>query len=153
LEDVIVVIAGTVIFVAVTVALIGDIPTSGLETSEGKFTAAAAVLATLAVAFYTIRAKVRSENRQKWIDEVRQKLAVVINYAGHKNAVQETAAGCQRFESKMSPHLYPDANLARLTLELLLNPSEKDHRTLSRLLKNGTGRKLPSFRSFLSEAV
>ena len=35
----------------------------------------------------------------------------------------------------MSPHLYPDANLARLTLELLLNPSEKDHRTLSTLLR------------------
>jgi len=72
-------------------------------------------------------------------------LAIVINYAGYKNEYQCAQAAAEvvghshdpiRFDSsKGAPPLYPEANLARLNVELLINPSEKDHRALSTLLR------------------
>ena len=89
-----------------------------------KLLAAVAAVLALAGVLYTIRAKVRSENRQKWIDEVRKNLAIVINYAGYKRAFHDCPTEPQLFDlSKPAPHLYPKANLARLTLELLINPN------------------------------
>jgi hypothetical protein len=139
--DIIVLLAGIIIFLMIPVGVFwSGFATPDKDTLEKLLAAVAAVLALVGV-LYTIRAKVRSENRQKWIDEVRKNLAIVINYAGYKNAlydsshVQTGATGLQRFNIAAPPYLYPEANLARLTLELLINPSEKDHRTLSTLLR------------------
>lgn len=86
-----------------------------------------AAIVVLAGVLYTavtqLNAKVRSDNRQKWINDVRDTLADVVNEIPlHQPAAQ-----------KMSQPSPP--NRARTRLELLLNPSERDHRTLGVLLR------------------
>jgi hypothetical protein len=131
----------TVGFISAPAGVVWGLPLAIFASrDQDKLLAVVAAVLALAGVLYTIRAKVRSENRQKWIDQGRGNLAVVINYAGYKNEYQAHAkrywADPLRYDlSKGAPPLYPDANLARLTLELLFNPSEKDHRTLSTLLR------------------
>ena len=71
LEDLIVLCAGALILVTTAALFLGR---SGFynRVPDGLAAAVAAVLA-LAGVLYTIRAKVRSENRQSWINEVRKK--------------------------------------------------------------------------------
>ena len=94
----------------------------------GAIALAGALIALCGVLYghhVTIRAKVASENRQKWVDNVRDTLAHVLNYLNNVD--------------KEVFHSQSDANRYRIKLELLLNPSEKDHRTLSTLLRIGYG--------------
>ncbi|NPD69781.1 hypothetical protein HN018_28390 (plasmid) [Lichenicola cladoniae] len=81
------------------------------------FTAAIAVY----VARFTIRAQVRSKSRQKWIDKVRTLISDLISdidLVFRKEYIDLTSI-----------------NKKRMQLELLLNPSEKDHRLLTMLIR------------------
>jgi hypothetical protein len=76
------------------------------------------------VAQYTIRAQVRSKSRQEWIDKVRILTATLISDV-----------------DRILTDRYVDmdrVNKDRLLLELLLNPSEKDHRLLTMLFRKCT---------------
>lgn len=120
-----------------------------IDTTMGTFILA--TFLTLVGIYYQIQAQVRSKNRQKWINKVRNNLAIIINYIGEKNQYLQqveprlyriditTIKPIPRNNIKSIPYLYPEANLARLNLELLINPSEKDHRTLSTLLRRACG--------------
>lgn len=77
-----------------------------------------------------IIAKVRSENRQKWIDDVRSSLAELITYM-HLYGVN--TEGSLPVSSQVDEKM--KAEKVRIKLELLMNPSEKDHRTIGYLLR------------------
>lgn len=102
-------------------ALISKWP--GLSESKDIIVAVIALVGALYTAANQLRAKVRSENRQKWIDDVRNTLAKVIKDIPRDDQDKKAKQGGENF--------------ARL--ELLLNPSEKDHRTLSVLLRKAYG--------------
>ncbi len=74
---------------------------------------------------YDWRLKTRSENRQKWINEVRECLSFII--AGMPSGGDDSVTRKQ----KADVYAYQHAKL-----ELLLNPSEKDHRALMALIRH-----------------
>jgi hypothetical protein len=82
--------------------------------------------ATLVGAFFQLRLKARSENRQKWIDEIRGVLAELIADLPLSGECQESKAGNRYFPRHAK-------------LELLLNPSEEVHRTLMALIRHAYG--------------
>jgi hypothetical protein len=84
--------------------------------------------ATLAGVFYQLRVKARSENRQHWINEIREILASLIADLPAPNDSDKVRA------KKRQDYLLPHAKL-----ELLLNPSERVHRTLMALLRHAYG--------------
>lgn len=89
-----------------------------------------------------IIAKVRSENRQKWIDDVRSSLAEAITYMYlfdpnlHAEDSSTTLAEVEKDKkAKLASEEKNKAERVRFKLELLMNPSEKDHRTIGYLLR------------------
>lgn len=153
--DIIMIILFTTIFIYIALILnffnllISILIWINIDTTMGTFILA--TFLTLVGIYYQIQAQVRSKNRQKWINKVRNNLAIIINYIGEKNQyLQQVEPRLYRIDIttikpipgnniKSIPYLYPEANLARLNLELLINPSEKDHRTLSTLLRRACG--------------
>lgn len=105
------------------------------EDSGTFLIGAATVSVTLLIALKQHHAKVKSEKRQKWIDNVRDTLAKVI--AEIPDPTYESPAVKPRSYSKKSYSV--DVQEYRIKLELLLNPSEKDHRTLGWLLRKVYG--------------
>ena len=76
-------------------------------------------------AYSQLRAKVRADNRQAWLGKTRELLARVIALgAAHAKA-----------EGRDRARLWAKLDAPRLELELMLNPSEKDHRLLMYLLR------------------
>jgi hypothetical protein len=74
---------------------------------------------------YEWRLKARSENRQKWIDEIRKTLSLLIeNIPG---ASEDDAAREEKIKAYSKEHG---------KLELLMNPSERDHRALMALIRH-----------------
>ena len=87
-------------------------------------------LATIFFTFRQIRAKVRADSRQAWILKARELLGEVIaSIDAHKIA---RAAN----DVKKAEKLWNKLNPKRLELELMLNPSEKDHRLLMYLIQH-----------------
>lgn len=74
---------------------------------------------------YEWRLKARSENRQKWISELRETLAVLIENIPVPG--EEKAA----VEAKKRAYFAQHGKL-----ELLINPSEKDHRSLVAMIRH-----------------
>ena len=95
---------------------------SSIIDVTGSLTAYLAILTAvlgLYVARFTIRAQVRSKSRQEWIDRVRQLMAAPV---------------CRVHSNEPHAELRDSSFRRRLIqLELLLNPSEKDHRLLTML--------------------
>jgi hypothetical protein len=89
---------------------------------SGNLTAYLALLAaaiSIVFTFRQLRAKVRSDNRQAWIDRARRLLSEL----------------AQRPCTPMDPRRAERLSRFRIELELMLNPSEKDHRLLLYLLQ------------------
>lgn len=86
----------------------------------------ALVAASISIVFtyVQLRAKVRADNRQAWINRARTHLRVVTSLGSLHSYADESEAG--KLWRRFAP--------LRLELELMLNPSEKDHRLLSFLL-------------------
>jgi len=84
--------------------------------------------ATLIGVFFQLRLKARSENRQSWINEIREVLASLI-------ADLPMPDGSGDAETKKIIQYFP----RHAKLELLLNPSEKVHRTLMALIRHAYG--------------
>jgi hypothetical protein len=79
---------------------------------------------------YEWRLKARSENRQKWIDQIRETLSMLIaNIPSPNDAPNER-------DRKTKVYFEQHGKL-----ELLLNPSEKDHRALMALIRHVYGYK------------
>lgn len=108
-----------------------------------------AYLALLAAAvsiiftYHQLRAKVRADNRQVWIDKLRVLLTAIISDLTRLNPYwqelffsnQLTADFPQAWKDPNDHKEYQRLNSNRLLLELMLNPSEKDHRLLTVLIR------------------
>lgn len=87
------------------------------------------LLVTVIVGFKSLQSKVRSENRQKWIDDLRntvsEAIAFLFYYRRHEEGRgrEPTDEALYRFDQQL------------IKLELLMNPSEKDHRVLGWMLR------------------
>ena len=84
--------------------------------------------ATLAGVFYQLRLKARSENRQRWINDIREVLGPLIADLPLPDDSDEVGAEKRR-------QYFP----RHARLELLLNPSEEVHRTMMALLRHAYG--------------
>lgn len=102
-----------------------------LAAASGNLTAYLALIAAVTSIFFTfrqLRSKVRSEARQKWLQKTRKLMARVIAQLIKLKAYQHT----------FDRQLHED----RLHLELMLNPSEKDHKLLGLLIRAYLGVKI-----------
>lgn len=93
---------------------------AAVANASGNLTAYLALLAaavSIVFTYHQLRAKVRADNRQAWIDRARRLIAEVVKDA--EKAGSPAGAAIQR----------------RIELELMLNPSEKDHRLLIYLVQ------------------
>lgn len=98
-----------------------------LIAASGNLTAYLALIAAVISIYFTyhqLRAKVRADSRQAWINEVRQTLSHIV--VGISNLFQDGRLDRAEFEA---------LNRRRLHLELMLNPAEKDHRLLTLLIR------------------
>jgi hypothetical protein len=99
----------------------------------GNPTAYLALFGALATIFFTfrqIRAKVRADSRQAWIVKARELLGKLVSQIDvHRDLIDKgkTAAAAE---------LWSELNPGRLEFELMLNPSEKDHRLLLYMIQN-----------------
>lgn len=112
----------------------GDTPLAKpIAALMGNPTAYLAFIVGLATIFFTfrqIRAKVRADSRQAWILKARELLGdVVASIDAHKERVEAN-------DSETALELWNTLNPKRLELELMLNPSEKDHRLLMYLIQH-----------------
>lgn len=100
-----------------------------LVQASGNLTAYLALLAsaaTLLFALPQIRARVRAESRQNWISKTRELIARTI----------ALAENIQRLDRRSEcGDLLRKLDQTRIQLELMLNPSEKDHRLLMYLIQ------------------
>ena len=96
--------------------------------ASGNLTAYLALLASAVTIVFTygqLQARVRAESRQHWIIQARTLLAEALAAAdAHRTAAPWSKAKARR-----------DMDERRLALELMLNPSEKDHRLLLYLIQ------------------
>ena len=85
--------------------------------------------ATIFFAFRRIRAKVLADSRQQWIIHARSLVSEVLALTDtHREARVKWFAGD-------ASKIWKELNSKRLELELMLNPSEKDHRLLLYLVQ------------------
>ena len=95
---------------------------------SANITAFLALLAAAVSIYFThrqLQAKVKADSRQAWIDKLRARIAKTIALAGtHRNSVS----------GSIRRSVYQRLTDARLETELMLNPSEKDHRLLMYLM-------------------
>lgn len=110
-----------------------------LPDGSGTFLISVVTIAvTLIIALRQLQAKVRSENRQKWIDDVRNTLAKTISEI--PDAIYESSRPSPDTDLSSTEFGYTkDVQASRIKLELLMNPSEIDHRTLGWLLRRAYG--------------
>ena len=91
---------------------------------NANLTALLALLAALSTIYFTYRqfqAKVKADSRQAWIDKLRERIArfiALVNFGQDDHGERCRTADPHEFDSR------------RLEMELMLNPSEKDHRLL-----------------------
>lgn len=97
-------------------------PLGALVNASGNLTAYLALIAatvSIFFAYFQLRARVRAESRQRWIDGLRKLMAQVIA------DIIECDDGI----------LSNKANKRRVELELMVNPSENDHRLFCFLVR------------------
>jgi hypothetical protein len=119
-------------FIPAIFAYAGDAPANANAAINlsGNLTALLALVAasiSIAFTYHQLRAKVRADNRQEWLGRVRTTLAQTIALATEHANLDDTDPRRSDVWMKLNP--------ARLELELLLNPSEKDHRLLMYLVQ------------------
>jgi hypothetical protein len=122
-------------------SFMGDTPLAKpVAAVIGNPTAYLALVVGLATIFFTfrqIRAKVRADSRQAWILKARELLGdVVASIDAHHERIAAN-------DYKNARELWNTLNPKRLELELMLNPSEKDHRLLMYLLQHFSAWRVP----------
>jgi hypothetical protein len=103
-----------------------------MAAAIGNPTAYLALVVGAATIFFTfrqIRAKVRADSRQQWIIHARKLLGEVVALIDQHRDLQASNKFKQALET------WEKLNPIRLELELMLNPSEKDHRLLLYLIQ------------------
>lgn len=109
-----------------------SLPSNPLAAALANPAAYLALIVGLATIFFTfrqIRAKVRADSRQQWIIHARKLLGEVVALI---DAHRDLRAANK---NKQAEEVWHKLNPARLELELMLNPSEKDHRLLLYLIQ------------------
>lgn len=107
-------------------------PVDALLNLGGNLGALLALIAASISIWFTyhqLRAKVRADNRQQWLARTRTLLGQVVALA---------AAHAEADDTTCETTLFTQLNPLRLEFELMLNPSEKDHRLLMYLLRRLT---------------
>lgn len=107
--------------------------------SPTAYLALIVALATIFFAFRQIRAKVRADSRQQWIIQARKLLGEVVALIDTHKDLREANRLTQARE------IWTKLNPARIELELMLNPSEKDHRLLLYLIQRFARWRRPDF--------
>ena len=93
----------------------------GLSANLTALLALLAAAASIHFAYRQLQAKVRADSRQAWIDKLRSHIARFIALADYAHSSTRSRA----------KSLDPDElTTCRIEMELMLNPSEKDHRLL-----------------------
>lgn len=98
-------------------------------------------LATAFFAFRQMQAQQKAKSRQEWIDKLRSKIAQTLALAQEyrdcrtRPSEWEWLKGEEEENGRRQAKLRHDLTDARLEMELLLNPSEKDHRLLMYLVQ------------------
>lgn len=120
---------------------LGDVqlakPLSALASNPTAFFAAIVGLATIFFTFRQIRAKVRADSRQAWILKARELIGdVVASIDAHNQQIELK-------NTEKATQLWNDLNPKRIELELMLNPSEKDHRLLMYLIQHFSSWRIP----------
>lgn len=125
----IVLVCAAALFALVTpgdIALPAASPSADLsKTALPALLALLAALLTITFTYYQLRAKVRADNRQVWIARLRVLIAEV-------TAMAYALDGANRTKTV---EIWQKLGSARLEFELMLNPSEKDHRVLMYLVQ------------------
>lgn len=99
---------------------------NGLNADLTAFLALIAAATSIYFTFRQLRAKVKADSRQAWIDKLRSRISRTIAFA---DAVR------YRRNNKDIDNIRKELIDARLEMELMLNPSEKDHRLLMYLIQ------------------
>lgn len=89
------------------------------------FLALFAAMLSIVFTYHQLRAKVRADNRQAWIARLRTLIA----------EVTALSYECHDADNSSKPELWQKLGPKRLEFELMLNPSEKDHRLLMYLVQ------------------
>ncbi len=96
----------------------------------GNYALLISALLIAVTAALALRGKLQAENRQHWIDSVREELSIFMAHLqelyAHGNSMQQNRR---------------DMEQARMKIELLINPSEPLHRTLTLLLRVAAGQR------------
>lgn len=103
------------------------------------------------MAVLRLSANVRSKNRQEWINEIRNLLGEIIDGIGRyrsreitHNPYRTYQGGPQTEQAK----IFRDLNSKRIKLEMMLNPSEIEHRALMMLIRTAFGMNVPNVDAF-----
>ena len=83
-------------------------------------------------AFRQMQAQQKAKSRQEWIDTLRAGMASTIAFA---DEYRRASRGQNQAANERRTKLRQELTAARIKLELLLNPSEKDHRLLMFLIQ------------------
>lgn len=123
-------ILGSLLIEVVTLVVSGPITprllpkqTTDTDGLSANLTALLALIAAAISIYFTYRqlqAKVKAESRQAWINKLRAHIAQFIALS---DAIHESEGDNQN-------NKWADLTSSRLEMELMLNPSEKDHRLL-----------------------
>lgn len=106
-------------------------------TNPVAYLALTGVLATIFFTFRQIRAKVLADSRQAWIVKARTLLGDVVALIDvHRDLIRAN-------KTLQAREVWKELNPKRLELELMLNPSEKDHRLLMYLIQRFAGWRNP----------
>lgn len=108
------------------------------------------------MAVLQLSANVRSKNRQEWIDELRALLSeimdVFMRFPG--DHISELPGGAYRTAmGTKKAEIFRELNSKRIKLEMMLNPSEKEHRTLMMLIRVALGIKIPNVDALVIRAL
>ena len=99
---------------------------------SANLTAFLALLAAAVSIYFThrqLQAKVKADSRQAWIDKLRARIARTISLADMVRYANDKSC---------SDDIHQKMFESRLEMELMLNPSEKDHRMLMFLVQKLT---------------
>jgi hypothetical protein len=91
-------------------------------------------LIQLFIAKVQIRAAILSANRQRWIDQLREQIAQFLVLASDL----KTNAVFRIYDAETTFKKNLEMQLRRSTIQLLLNPNEKDHKRLVELIGSAT---------------
>ena len=113
-----------------------------ITTNLTAYLALIAAAVSIGFTYHQLRAKVRADARQVWISKLRNLLAAIIADITELKAdwqmkppADGTADSKEAWRKPSKAQHYERLNRNRLLLELMLNPSEKDHRLLTIVIR------------------